>query len=120
MKVWDNGTFTDNANMIMFMSAWVLSWVGFVVGTIIQGVCMDNDLLLQDAVLLYEINLLSTRLLNRIETYNKRHTVESSCLYKLELLVLAIQFICTKENSSKPYPAGMIDKAREIVEVKYG
>lgn len=35
MKVWDNGAFTDNANMIMFVSAWVLSWVGFVVGTII-------------------------------------------------------------------------------------
>jgi hypothetical protein len=81
---------------------------------------MDDDILLQDAVLLYEINLLSTRLLNRIETYNKRHTVESSGLYKLELLALAIQFICTKENSLKPYPAGMIDKAREIVEVKYG
>ena len=35
MKVWKEGEFTDNANMIMFVLSWVLAWIGIVVGAII-------------------------------------------------------------------------------------
>ena len=68
-----------------------------------REVIMDNDLLLKDVISLYEIEFLTIRLLNRIDSFNKRTSNNLTCRNKLNLLIYALNSVLTKEICSNNY-----------------